>query len=233
MKSYKKGKTRFRKTRARKTIRRKSRKAKSIRRKSMYGGEVIVFPEGTYDGVLKDGKKDGLGKLTYNNGDIYDGEWTDDLRDGRGKLTYANGDIYYGDWSDDKKHGQGKQTYANGDIYDGEWTDDLRDGVGKIKYRRGRLTGQEWEYVFVYEGQWNNDKIVDGYGKLIYSEEIVDKNGKLKYLYGDIYEGELKYEGEKFKKHGHGKTTFKNKDTCESDWVDDNPVGKPKWTYFK
>jgi len=197
-----------------KLMRRKSRKAKS-----MYGGEVIVFPEGTYDGVLKDGKKDGLGKLTYNNGDIYDGEWTDDLRDGRGKLTYANGDIYYGDWSDDKKHGQGKQTYANGDIYDGEWTDDLRDGYGKIKYRRGQYTGQGGVYVFEYDGTWNNDKIVDGEGKLRYSNK-------------DIYEGELKYEGEKFKKHGHGKLTIKmTKEILESEWVNDNAVGEAKWTY--
>ena len=39
-----------------------------------------------YMGDIKDGKKHGIGKFIYRNGDTYDGEWVNDLKEGEGTL---------------------------------------------------------------------------------------------------------------------------------------------------
>ena len=41
-------------------------------------------PTGHYDGMFKDGKRNGPGKYVYKNGDVYEGEYLNDLRHGRG-----------------------------------------------------------------------------------------------------------------------------------------------------
>jgi hypothetical protein len=40
-----------------------------------------------YEGVWKEGKKEGYGVQKYLNGDVYEGEWKNDLRHGKGKFT--------------------------------------------------------------------------------------------------------------------------------------------------
>jgi hypothetical protein len=170
MKSYKKGKTKFRK--AMNTIRRR----KTIRKRKtrMYGGEIVEFQDGTYDGELVNGKREGngkmiykdgnayegkweqddkiSGKMIYENGDVYDGEWEGDQRK-LGKMIYENGDVYdgewRGDWMDNDKYGDGKMIYQNGDVYDGEWKFGTKYGHGKMIYKNGE----------VYEGKWENDQI--------------------------------------------------------------------------
>ncbi len=35
-----------------------------------------------YTGDIKDGKRHGIGKFLYQNGDTYDGQWVNDLKEG-------------------------------------------------------------------------------------------------------------------------------------------------------
>ena len=66
--------------------------------------EMIKFGDGDiYEGGVKDGKREGYGKMTYSNGDVYEGEWKCDGRDGKGMMIYANGEIIYeGIWEKGK-----------------------------------------------------------------------------------------------------------------------------------
>ena len=71
----------------------------------------IIDKVGTYIGGIKNGKKHGLGKMTYANGGIYIGNWKDNRKHGQGKET-QNGDVYEGVWKRRKPHGQGKFTWV-------------------------------------------------------------------------------------------------------------------------
>lgn len=42
----------------------------------------------TYAGNYTDGKKAGMGKMTYPNGDEYTGEWKDNAMEGEGTYVY-------------------------------------------------------------------------------------------------------------------------------------------------
>lgn len=41
-----------------------------------------------YEGDYRDGKKAGMGKMTYPNGDEYTGEWKDNVMEGEGTYIY-------------------------------------------------------------------------------------------------------------------------------------------------
>ena len=40
-----------------------------------------------YTGELKDGKRNGKGKYTYQNGDVYEGMWSDDVKGSNVRLN--------------------------------------------------------------------------------------------------------------------------------------------------
>lgn len=45
-----------------------------------------MFPDGTkYEGQFVNGKMDGRGVMTYNNGDVYDGMFKNNLKHGEGE----------------------------------------------------------------------------------------------------------------------------------------------------
>jgi hypothetical protein len=121
-----------------------------LRTKTYANGNVYV-------GQMKDDKKHGHGKYTYNSGsnkgNVYVGQWKDDKRDGRGKHTIANGNVYDGQYKGNKRNGIGTYTWANGKVYFGNCENKLRHGYGKITY-----VEDEKHYAGdVYEGEWENN----------------------------------------------------------------------------
>ncbi len=64
------------------------------------GGDSMFkeYDEGIYIGHLKDNKRNGLGQMTYKNGDIYRGEWKDDEKHGDGIIIKKNGIIDKEKW---------------------------------------------------------------------------------------------------------------------------------------
>jgi hypothetical protein len=205
--------------------------------------EIITYRfsgEGIYTGQIKNGKKQGRGKMTYNNGDVYEGEWKDDKKQGLGKMTYNNGDVYEGQWIDNKKHGKGVMKYdeesmrnmspygygelidsaevkLKSSFYNGDWKEDKRHGTGLQSF-------MDWDGDdYDYKGEWKNDK----------------KHGKGRYTigwYGYSYNGQWKdnnpngfgtegtrnyvYEGhwKDGKKHGKGKIEHKDDDVYNGEW---------------
>ena len=70
------------------------------------------------------GKENGKGKFTFQNGDIYNEDFKDGVFSGQGKMIYSNGEIYEGEFKDGKKHGKGIMTFKNKTTFDGEWLND-------------------------------------------------------------------------------------------------------------
>lgn len=174
-----------------------------------------------YEGEFKDGKKNGVGYMSYElNGATaeYEGEWRDDKRCGRGKYKYytlgggaRHGYKYEGEWLDDKEHGygisvnddqRGPHLSTISEKYEGEFKDGKRNGHGKIE-KDG------------YDGSFAN-------GKIYFEGEFLDgkKSGKGKetLVNGNTYEGEF-FSG---LRHGFGTYTFANGMKFTALWDHDN-----------
>ena len=165
----------------------------------------VVFDDGAkYEGDWKDDKKNGHGTQYYRNGMIYNGEWMDGFYHGNGVLKYTTKEKYDGSWIMGKKDGQGIYTYANSSSYDGAWSHDKKDGYGVFKYNNG----------IIYKGNFSNN--------------IKDGEGSITYPSGDKYEGGFTKE----KYNGYGVFTFAKGGSYAGDWVMGNKTGKGKYIYL-
>jgi len=81
--------------------------------------------------IFGDYIREGVGILTYSDGDKYVGEWKDGQKNGQGTYTWSNGNKYLGEFKDGKKHGQGTFTWSNGKKYEGEWKNGKRSNGTK------------------------------------------------------------------------------------------------------
>jgi hypothetical protein len=73
--------------------------------------------------MFKDGRPDGDGMLTLNNGFHYVGQWAGGKIDGTGVATFENGDVYTGDFVAGKPQGTGKMVYKSGRVFYCIWED--------------------------------------------------------------------------------------------------------------
>ena len=144
-----------------------------------------------YEGEFIDGKKEGKGKLIYNNGTEYSGNFKNNKPDGYGQLTQENGEVYQGEWKEGKINGHGTRFHKNGDKYIGNYIDNIRNGYGIYIFSNGNT----------YEGNWIRGK--------------ANGNGIFKYNNGNIYEGEFKDN----LIEGKGKLILKNGDIYEGMFV--------------
>ena len=118
--------------------------------------KIIKYGEYEYEGEIKDSKRDGYGKLIFENGIYYIGQWKNDMKHGKGTLYKKdNSLIYEGDFENDKYNGFGKLNEENGDYYIGEWKDGLKHGLGKLYNKKKNI---------IYEGNFENG-MRNGIGK--------------------------------------------------------------------
>ncbi|CAM9299362.1 unnamed protein product [Ascophyllum nodosum] len=111
-------------------------------------------PHATYEGSYFDGKRSGVGKMTYPNGDVYTGEWKGSTMDGEGTYVYkASNDIYSGTWVANKKHGDGMYQFgADESTLHGTWVDGTIT-EGKLVFKDGTVyTGRFEEGRPIGEG---------------------------------------------------------------------------------
>ena len=81
--------------------------------------DIIIFGH-NYTGDLKDGKRDGIGKYNYPNGDTYEGMWVNNKKEGEGILTYNNDRYtYIGTFKNDLFNGWGTLYIIGGEKYEG------------------------------------------------------------------------------------------------------------------
>ena len=92
-----------------------------------------------YNGPINNGKMNGDGVITYivNKSNptfkSYEGSFVDDNFDGLGKISFLNGDIFVGSFTNNKKNGTGKLYNSNRDlVMDNVWKNDII--CGKMEY---------------------------------------------------------------------------------------------------
>ena len=67
-----------------------------------------------YKGQVENGKPNGQGTYTFNDGRKYVGNWIDGEPNGQGTLTSPNGEKYEGEWKDGLPNGKGVFTFGKG-----------------------------------------------------------------------------------------------------------------------
>jgi len=101
--------------------------------------ESTSAPPAKYEGLYVDGKRSGLGKMRYANGDVYHGEWSAGVREGEGAFTYANSDIYSGTWKAGAREGTGVYLFAGTECQlSGVWVAG-RIAQGQLAYDDGSV----------------------------------------------------------------------------------------------
>jgi hypothetical protein len=85
----------------------------------------------------------GLGKMSYINGDVYVGQWNRTLREGRGKLRDHSGWMFEGAWNRDQRNGAGVHTDTDGGVLVGRWEQDM--------IKEGKMS---WANGDEYDGWW-------------------------------------------------------------------------------
>lgn len=186
--------------------------------------QKITYANGDYyEGIIKDGKKNGFGVLIFNYGDRYEGEFLNDNYDGYGVLYFLTKGKYIGEFKNGKKNGKGKIFFDNYLFYEGEFKNGEKDGEGKRYYFE----------IGEYIGQFKNGR-EEGFGvqkikNITYEGEFINglKNGLIKSTqktrFGDItFEGTYKNGF----KHGYGKEKNYDGSLYIGDYKDDNRNGE-------
>ena len=128
--------------------------------------QILNIPgEGKYVGEIKNAKRHGKGKMSYENGNSYDGEWESDNFHGngtylndtdsyegqwvngglrKGTLVWCSGEEYVGECWCGVPHGKGCYSFRNGDEYTGEWDNFVKRGHGKFTWANGDYYIGDW-----------------------------------------------------------------------------------------
>ena len=89
--------------------------------------KVVNYPNGSIkEGIWKNGKIVGQGKVTHADGTTLEGEFMNNrIVNGKGTKVFKSGDTAEGEWLDGQLHGQGKYTYVTGEVLEGEFKDTI------------------------------------------------------------------------------------------------------------
>lgn len=190
-----------------------------------------------YSGNFKNGKRHGLGRAIFPNGNLYEGEFFGGEMNGNGTLVYLEGKVYIGEFRKGFKEGYGKEQDRHDSCYEGEYVKDKRSGHGKLIWADGmcyvgdfcddKMNGVGecwWGDGKTYYGQWANNKM-HGEGECTwpdgreyqgqYFKDLEDGYGIMKFSNGEVYEGNWKNG----KQNGSG-TLHKPHEVISGQWLD-------------
>ena len=165
---------------------------------------------GYYIGQFKNSLPHGKGTL-YNKNDkiIYKGDFAKNKKNGKGRMNYEDGTYYIGEFLNNVEHGEGK--IFNNDnkiIYEGDFKNGEKNGNGKFYFKDGSYyKGEFLSGVFHGKGIIYNEKkekIYEG----DFKNGVKHGKGKLKKKDGTYYEGQFFNNF----KHGKGKIYNENKE---------------------
>lgn len=103
-----------------------------------------------YDGELRNGRPDGVGRLEIRSGESFAGRWSNGRLDGEGVHVDADGNRYEGMFAAGLPEGRGRYRARTGEIFDGSFVGGLRQGKGTTRLAGGT----------VYESVWDKGKEV-------------------------------------------------------------------------
>ena len=190
-------------------------------------GRVQFLDGRTFEGTVKNGRKQGKGIHAWADGQRYEGDWVDDLQHGKGKLTFSNGDFYEGDFVRGERTGNGSFRQKSGDSYVGQWLRGVREGSGVAE----RANGER------YEGAWRGDRR-EGQGLIKFQdggtydgEWTRDQpfgQGDIAFASGDAYTGQVRNgipQGQGIFRWGSG-------DRFDGEFADGRPTAKGEMTFL-
>lgn len=94
-----------------------------------------------FDGMVRNGKANGPGKMWFPNGDRYEGNFVDGLFGGSGTYWYASGARYDGQFANGLRNGQGTTVWPSGSRYSGEYLHNKPHGYGTVTTENGTKSG--------------------------------------------------------------------------------------------
>ncbi|MGE5151548.1 MAG: protein kinase domain-containing protein [Rhodospirillaceae bacterium] len=139
----------------------------------------------SYVGQLADGKRSGLGVLTYKDGDTQAGEWKDNVLNGLGREHLSDGPVYEGQWSNGVPAGLGMRDKPGSERAEGNFAAGRLEGLGTRRVLTEPTVTQSGEFKADvldglgvetlangerYEGTFRNGKR-NGYGQVIGPDE--------------------------------------------------------------
>ncbi|XP_065890643.1 radial spoke head 10 homolog B-like [Dysidea avara] len=163
----------------------------------------------TYTGSWKNGKRNGKGKIVYDEEgtSFYEGEWKDHVRFGQGYRRYSSGNVYEGEWCDDKRHGHGTMYWYNtNEQYTGQWKCGIQEGHGEHIWFMEQTDNSQYPLCNHYVGNWSHG-LKHGMGSFYYAS-------------GAVYEGEWHHN----KKHGRGRYISQSGTVTEGLFRDDQLI---------
>lgn len=82
---------------------------------------VLTLADGaiTYEGGMLHGRMDGMGTMTFDNGDTYKGQFKDGAFNGSGTFTSKDGWTYEGNFFNGEPDGEGTLTTEDSIVYQG------------------------------------------------------------------------------------------------------------------
>ena len=123
--------------------------------KEGYG--IMNIKYGLYEGEMKGGNFNGIGKFIFNDKRKYEGEFTNNKMEGYGILYLPNNKIFVGQFKDDLQNGFGV-FYKNKKIYIGFWQNSLLEGE-VIIVEGNKIKKQIWDEGRVCKNLSNNYNI--------------------------------------------------------------------------
>jgi hypothetical protein len=120
--------------------------------KEGYG--IMNIKEGIYEGEMKNGNFNGIGKFTFNDKRKYEGEFVNNKMEGYGILYLPNNKIFVGHFKNDLQDGFGV-FYTQKKIYIGFWQNMLLNGE-VIIIEENKRKKQIWEEGKIRKNLPNN-----------------------------------------------------------------------------
>ena len=102
----------------------------------------------TYEGSVKNGKREGNGVWRHRSGSRYAGEWAANVKNGKGEYWLSDGSYYIGEFRDDRMDGNGKWVSPDGSVYEGAFVAGKKHGPGTLTLPGG----------ITHESVWDADK---------------------------------------------------------------------------
>ncbi|MEM8974197.1 MAG: peptidoglycan-binding protein [Pseudomonadota bacterium] len=98
----------------------------------------------SFDGEYRNGRANGLGTITYSNGDRFAGHFENGKRHGEGVFAWVGGTYYKGQFENGLRHGLGLVVFPKGDRYEGQWQHGKPHGAGTFTTSDGVAEKREW-----------------------------------------------------------------------------------------
>jgi hypothetical protein len=191
-----------------------------------------IYPYYHYSGQMDPATRlpDGIGIISYLNGQVYRGEIVQGKRQGRGENRWAQ-QVYVGSWYQDQRQGRGTHRWDSGKSVTGQWYEGHLHGrifcewPGGRSYdgdcAKGKKHGrgiQTWPNGKVYSGHYEKGT-EQGYATLTSSRGVIFRGqfqAGSRHGYGIQVWKHKTYDGEWSNNvmHGRGKLVYKNKDAC-------------------